>query len=293
MKSIDWLRLVFLSLLWGGSYIWIELALVSTSPVSIVFIRISVAAICLIIFCVITKIKLNLNKDLIIIFFIMGLLNNVIPFNLIAWGQTQTTASVSSILNATTPLFTVIVANYWPNGEKATIARISGVLLGIIGVTVLIGFNMSDMSNSVLGQSAILVAAISYAFSALVGKKLRSINPILAAAGMLTASSIFFLPIVLMIENPFLIEINQQTIISLLGLSILSTAIAYIIFYKLIASIGSNVMLVTLLMPISAILMAIIFLNEELQYQHILGLILVLIGLLLVDGRILKIFKSS
>jgi len=293
MNLIDWLRLIVLSLLWGGSYIWIELALENTSPVSIVFIRISVAAICLIIFCIITNIKLNLNKDIIIIFFIMGLLNNVIPFNLIAWGQTQTTASVSSILNATTPLFTVIIANYWPNGERATIPRISGVLIGIIGVGVLIGYNITDIGNSVIGQSAILAAAISYAFSALVGKKLRSINPILAAAGMLTASSIFFLPIVLMIENPFLIETNAQTIIPLFGLSILSTAIAYIIFYKLIASIGSNVMLVTLLMPISAILMAIIFLNETLQYQHILGLILVLIGLLLVDGRILRIFKLS
>ena len=280
MGLFDWIRLIILSLLWGGSYIWIEIALLTISPLMIVFFRVFMASIFLLSVCKILKLSFVINKRLFIIFLMMSLFNNVIPFNLIAWGQSQITASVSSILNATTPLFTVILAHYWPKGEKATLYRIIGVDVG------------DDLNNSIDGQIAILLASVSYAISVLFGKQIdSSIHPAISATMMLCISSIILMPIVIYMGVDFIEVSKIESIIPLLGLSIFSTAIAYLIFYKLIKNIGSNVMLVTLLMPISAIFMSIIFLGESIATQHIIGLILILIGLILVDGRILQRFR--
>ena len=292
MGLFDWIRLIILSLLWGGSYIWIEIALLTISPLMIVFFRVFMASIFLLSVCKILKLSFVINKRLFIIFLMMSLFNNVIPFNLIAWGQSQITASVSSILNATTPLFTVILAHYWPNGEKATLNRIIGVVVGICGVSILMGFSFDDLNNSIDGQIAILLASVSYAISVLFGKQIdSSIHPAISATMMLCISSIILMPIVIYMGVDFIEVSKIESIIPLLGLSIFSTAIAYLIFYKLIKNIGSNVMLVTLLMPISAIFMSIIFLGESIATQHIIGLILIIIGLILVDGRILQRFR--
>ena len=292
MGLLDWIRLIILSLLWGGSYIWIEIALLTISPLMIVFFRVFMASIFLLSVCKILKLSFVINKRLFIIFLMMSLFNNVIPFNLIAWGQSQITASVSSILNATTPLFTVILAHYWPNGEKATLNRIIGVVVGICGVSILMGFSFDDLNNSIDGQIAILLASVSYAISVLFGKQIdSSIHPAISATMMLCISSIILMPIVIYMGVDFIAVSKIESMIPLLGLSIFSTAVAYLIFYKLIKNIGSNVMLVTLLMPISAIFMSIIFLGESIATQHIIGLILILIGLILVDGRILERFR--
>lgn len=292
MGLFDWIRLIILSLLWGGSYIWIEIALLTISPLMIVFFRVFMASIFLLSVCKILKLSFVINKRLFIIFLMISLFNNVIPFNLIAWGQSQITASVSSILNATTPLFTVILANYWPKGEKATLNRIIGVVVGICGVSILMGFSFDDLNNSIDGQIAILLASVSYAISVLFGKQIdSSIHPAISATMMLCISSIILMPIVIYMGVDFIAVSKIESIIPLLGLSIFSTAVAYLIFYKLIKNIGSNVMLVTLLMPISAIFMSIIFLGESIATQHIIGLILILIGLILVDGRILQRFR--
>ena len=189
----------------------------------------------------------------------MSLFNNVIPFNLIAWGQSQITASVGSILNATTPLFTVIIANYWPkpHREEATLNRIIGVIIGICGVSILLGLSLDDIDNSIKGQIAILLAGISYAISALFGKQISgNIHPAVSATMMLSLSTIILLPIMLFIGYDFIKIINTDAVIPILGLSIFSTAIAYLIFYRLIKTIGSNIMLVTLLIPPIALVLS-------------------------------------
>ena len=205
MNLFDWIRLIILSLLWGGSYIWIEYALLTISPLTI-FFRVFMAALFLLGFCLILKLDFKINKRLFFIFLLMSLFNNVIPFNLIAWGQSQITASVSSILNATTPLFTVIIANYWPKpyGENATLNKIVGVIIGICGVSVLMGFSFNDIDNSITGQIAILLAAVSYAISVLFGKQISSnIHPAVSASMMLCISSIILMPIILFVGFDF------------------------------------------------------------------------------------------
>jgi drug/metabolite transporter (DMT)-like permease len=291
MNLFDWTRLIILSLLWGGSYTWIELALIELDPMMIVFYRVLLSSIFLILICKVLSLTFKIEKKIFIFLFFMSLTNNVIPFNLIAWGQQEITASVGSILNATTPLFTVIIANYWPNGEKATLNRIFGVIIGFCGVILLMGLSIHDIDNSIIGQSAILLAAISYAISALIGKEIKKIHPAISATYMLSISSVILLPIVLFSGNELLPQASKQSIIAILGLAIFSTSIAYLIFYKLIENIGSNVMLVTLLMPVSAILLSIIILNETINTTQSIGLILILIGLILVDGRALNFFK--
>jgi drug/metabolite transporter (DMT)-like permease len=291
MNLFDWTRLIILSLLWGGSYTWIELALIELDPMMIVFYRVLISSIFLILICKVLSLTFKIEKKIFIFLFFMSLTNNVIPFNLIAWGQQEITASVGSILNATTPLFTVIIANYWPNGEKATLNRIFGVIIGFCGVILLMGLSIHDIDNSIIGQSAILLAAISYAISALIGKEIKKIHPAISATYMLSISSVILLPIVLFSGNELLPQASKQSMIAILGLAIFSTSIAYLIFYKLIENIGSNVMLVTLLMPVSAILLSIIILNETINTTQTIGLILILTGLILVDGRALNFFK--
>jgi drug/metabolite transporter (DMT)-like permease len=291
MNLFDWTRLIILSLLWGGSYTWIELALIELNPMMIVFYRVLISSIFLIVICKILSLTFRIEKKIFIFLFFMSLTNNVIPFNLIAWGQQEITASVGSILNATTPLFTVIIANYWPNGEKATLNRIFGVIIGFCGVILLMGLSIHDIDNSIIGQAAILLAAISYAISALIGKEIKKIHPAISATYMLSISSVVLLPIILLSGNELIPQASKQSMIAILGLAIFSTSLAYLIFYKLIENIGSNVMLVTLLMPVSAILLSIIILNETINTTQIIGLILILTGLILVDGRALNFFK--
>jgi len=291
MNLFDWTRLIILSLLWGGSYTWIELALIELDPMMIVFYRVLISSIFLILICKVLSLTFKIEKKIFIFLFFMSLTNNVIPFNLIAWGQQEITASVGSILNATTPLFTVIIANYWPNGEKATLNRIFGVIIGFCGVILLMGLSIHDIDNSIIGQAAILLAAISYAISALIGKEIKKIHPAISATYMLSISSVVLLPIILLSGNELIPQASKQSMIAILGLAIFSTSLAYLIFYKLIENIGSNVMLVTLLMPVSAILLSIIILNETINTTQIIGLILILTGLILVDGRALNFFK--
>ena len=291
MNLFDWTRLIILSLLWGGSYTWIELALIEIDPMMIVFYRVLISSIFLILICKVLSLTFKIEKKIFIFIFFMSLTNNVIPFNLIAWGQQEITASVGSILNATTPLFTVIIANYWPNGEKATLNRIFGVIIGFCGVILLMGLSINDIDNSIIGQAAILLAAISYAISALIGKEIKKIHHAISATYMLSISSVILLPIILFSGNELLPQVSKQSVIAIMGLAIFSTSIAYLIFYKLIENIGSNVMLVTLLMPVSAILLSIIILNETINTTQTIGLILILTGLILVDGRALNFFK--
>ncbi len=291
MNLFDWTRLIILSLLWGGSYTWIEIALIELDPMMIVFYRVLISSIFLILICKVLSLTFKIEKKIFIFLFFMSLTNNVIPFNLIAWGQQEITASVGSILNATTPLFTVIIANYWPNGEKATLNRIFGVIIGFCGVILLMGLSVHDIDNSIIGQAAILLAAISYAISALIGKEIKKIHPATSATYMLSISSVILLPIILFSGNELVPQASKQSMIAILGLAIFSTSIAYLIFYKLIENIGSNVMLVTLLMPVSAILLSIIILNETINTTQIIGLVLILTGLILVDGRALNFFK--
>ncbi len=290
MSTTDWIRLAVLSLLWSVSFILVEVALEEAGPFTIVWARVGFAAAALLIYCAVMGMRVAMTPRLLLTFAAMGLISNAIPFGLITLGQTQITGSLAGILNATAPLFTVVVAHLWGRSERATPAKIAGVLIGLLGVAMLIGVESAGGGTMALwGQLAILGASLSYAFAAIFGKRLTGLPPEAAAAGMLCAATLFIAPVALTLEAPLAALPSMGTIAALLVLSLASTAFAYILYFRLLASAGAtNTMLVTFLIPASAVLMGVMFLGEPFELHHLAGLIIILIGLAVVDGRILK-----
>jgi drug/metabolite transporter (DMT)-like permease len=227
----------------------------------------------------------------------MGFLNNVVPFSLIAWGQSHIASGVASILNATTPLFTVVIAHVLTKDEKMTVTRLLGVIVGLVGVALMIGTDvLQSLGVNILAQLAILAAAISYAFAGVFGRRFREmgISPMAAATGQVTASSVMLLPIMLAVDKPWILPVpSPATIGALVGVAILSTALAYILYFRILATAGAtNLLLVTFLIPVSAILLGVLVLNEVLLPKHFIGMALIGGGLAAIDGRPIKAVRA-
>ena len=291
----DWAMIFFLALIWGGSFLFGRILMIEWPPFTVVFLRVFLAAITLWVFVILTSRKFPKDRNLILSIFLMGLLNNVIPFSLILIGQKEIGSGLAAVVNAMTPIWTLIIANSFTSDEKFSANKIAGILFGFIGVTTLIGADLyQGLTASARAQLAVLGATISYGYAGVWGKRFKDQDPIIISTGQLTASSLIILPIMLLLENPFAISTpNAEMIIAMLGLSILCTAFAYVLYFKILASAGAtNVSMVTFLVPISAIILGILWLGETLTLSNIAGMALILFGLILVDGRAVKWLKS-
>jgi drug/metabolite transporter (DMT)-like permease len=298
MGAAEWGMLVALSVLWGGSFFFIAIAVKELPPFTIVALRVGTAA--LILHVLIRAMGLSIPRDRKVwaAFFGMGLLNNLIPFSLIAWGQTQIAGGLASILNATTPLFIVIVAHFLTRDERMTGNKLTGVLVGFFGVAVMIGpAALSGLGVSVWAQVAVLCASLSYAFSGIFGRRFKELGlqPLITATGQLTASTLMLVPLALLVDQPWTLAMPHiETWEAMAGLAILSTALAYNLFFRILASAGAtNISLVTFLVPVSAILLSSFFLSEHLEAKHFLGMALIAAGLAAIDGRLLAKFKRQ
>jgi drug/metabolite transporter (DMT)-like permease len=291
MSPLDWLLLLALSLLWGGSFFFVGVAVKALPPFTIVLLRVAIAAAALHIVLRLGRIPMPRDRQSWVAFFGMGLLNNAIPFSLIVWGQTHIASGLASILNATTPLFTVLIAHMLTADERLTRGRIVGVLIGLAGVIVLIGPQaLAGLGKDVTAQLAVLGAAVSYGFAAIFGRRFKrmSVPPLVTAAGQVTASSLLLLPIAMLVDRPWALQAPGVPIWgAVLGLALLSTALAYVLFFRILASAGAvNLMLVTFLIPVSAIVLGSLFLGEALAPTDFLGMALIGLGLAAIDGRI-------
>ncbi len=286
----EWVSVGFLSIIWGGSFFFIEVAVTELTPLTIVLSRVGLAALFLFGFVYLTGRKLPRSIKIWGGFLVMGALNNLIPFSLIVWGQTHIQSSLASILNATTPIFSVILAHLLTRDELLTVNRGVGILTGWIGVTVLIGIDSSlNMNVHFFGQIAVLGAAFSYACAAIFGRRFHGIDPIIVATGMLIGSTVMMIPVVFVFETPWNLTPSTITWFALIGLSLISTSLAYIIYFRILATAGAtNLLLVTFLIPVSAIFLGVMVLGEQLYWDDIGGMGLILVGLLVIDGRILK-----
>jgi drug/metabolite transporter (DMT)-like permease len=289
MNRREWAMLATLSVLWGGSFFFAEIALESLPPLTIVTLRVGLAAITLWLVVLALKLPIPNSPPIWIAFFTMGLLNNVLPFSLIVWGQSQISSGLAAILNATAPLFGVIVAGILLRDESATPLKITGVVIGFAGVIVMMDLS-SIATSSLLAQLAILAAALSYACASVYGRRFKAtgLNPILVAAGQVTGSTLLLLPIALWVDgNDHYANVPSQVWAAIISLAVFSTAAAYILYFKLLASAGAtNILLVTLLVPVSAILLGWLFLEESLQTPHIIGMAMIALGLSAIDGRL-------
>jgi drug/metabolite transporter (DMT)-like permease len=221
----------------------------------------------------------------------MGLLNNVLPFVLIVWGQHRIASGLASILNATTPLFTVLVAHLLTAGEKLTSLKAAGVVVGFAGAAVMNGPDaLKGVETSVAAQLACLAAALSYAFAGIFGRRFQrmGVAPLVTAAGQVSASALMLLPIMLLADRPWELAVRHaSTWGAVLGLGLISTALAYVLYFRILAAAGAtNLLLVTFLIPVSAVLLGALVLGETLLPRHFLGMALIGLGLAFIDRRL-------
>ncbi len=294
MGTREWLLLIVLSVLWGGSFLFVKVAVAEIPPLVLVLTRVAIAAAILQIVVRLSGLSMAVGGSVWRSFFAMGILNNLIPFSLIFWGQAQIQVGLASILNATTPLFGVIVAHLLTPDEKATGRRIAGVAAGLAGVAILMGPDaIAGVGDNLLPQLALLLAALSYACSSVYGKRFQTLPPLVTATGQLSATTLMMLPIVAVFSPPWHLPLPSAPVIwSVIGLATISTALAYAIFFRIMKTAGgSNVNLVTFLIPPSAILMGSLLLQETLLPRHFAGMAAIFVGLALIDGRVLKFFR--
>ncbi|HEV2558969.1 MAG TPA: DMT family transporter [Microvirga sp.] len=297
MSRLEWGMLVLLSLLWGGSFFLNGVALKELPPLTVVVLRVGLAAAFLHLLLPLMGQRMPRDGALWRAFLVMGLVNNAIPIGLIAWGQTQIASGLASILNATTPLFGVIVAHLFTADERMTGGRLAGVLVGFAGVVVMIGpAAMGGLGADVAAQAAVLAGALSYALAGVYGRRFRRMGatPIVTAAGQVTASTAILLPLALVAEQPWTLPSpSLAVVVAVLGLALLSTVLGYILYFRILASAGAtNILLVTFLIPVSAIVLGSLVLGERLDPRHFAGMALIGCGLAAIDGRLLSPFRT-
>jgi drug/metabolite transporter (DMT)-like permease len=291
MTSSEWGMLLTLSVLWGGSFFFASVMLAELPPFTIVMLRVGVAAV--ILNLVMSTIGLRMPRDgrTWVAFFGMGLLNNAVPFSLIVWGQTRIASGLAAILNATTPLSTVVVAHLLTSDEKMTANRLLGVIVGLCGVMVMIGpLALKGVSVGVVAQLAVLAARVSYAFAGVYGRRFKrmGITSMSTATGQITASAVMLLPVALIVDHPWTLPMPSFPVwCAVLGTASLSTALGYVIYFRILATAGAtNLLLVTFLIPVSAILLGALVLGEHLAPTHFLGMAVIGVGLAAIDGRL-------
>jgi drug/metabolite transporter (DMT)-like permease len=298
MDERDWALLVLLSVLWGGSFFFTGVAVRELPPFTIVLARVAIAAALLLPVLWANgagAAMLPARPADWMPFAVMGLLNNVIPFSLIVSGQTLIASGTASVLNATTPLFTVLVMAA-AGDEPLAARRVVGVLAGLGGVIILRGRSVEFAGGETLGMLLCLGGALSYGLSGLWGRrKLAGIPPLTSATCQLISSSVVMLVLAGLIERPWLLPApSLQTWLALLATAALSTALAYVVFFQILVRSGaSNVMLVTLLIPVTAILLGHFVLGEPLAAPEITGALVIGGALLIVDGRVLRVLRLA
>ena len=290
MTLREWAMLVALSAVWGGSFFFNAVAVAALPVFTVVVARVALGALILLAVLRLAGQRMPRDGRVWAAFLGAGLLNNVIPFSLIVWGQQHIASGVASILNASTPLFTVVFAHMLTDDERMTGGRVAGVLVGFAGVAVMIGAGtVRAMGADLAAQLACLGAAVSYALASVFGRRFRAMGvaPMTTAAGQLVASSVLLVPPMLLIDRPWTLPMPGVGVVgALVGVAALSTALAYVLYFRILATAGAtNLALVTFLIPISAILLGLLFLGESLQLREVVGMLLIGLGLAAIDGR--------
>jgi len=289
MPVAAWGMLLVLSTLWGGSFLFNRVAVAEIATLDIVAARVFLAAIVLFVAARVTGATLPRDRASWRDYAVMGVLNTIVPFCLIVWGQKTIGAGLASILNATTPIFGVIVAHLFTADDKAPPAKFVGIAVAFLGVVVLVGIDaLAGLADHLAAELACLGAALSYGVAALWSRRFRGRPPITTALGQFTASSVVLVPVALIVSPPWAAAVpSAAAIVCVVALAILSTAVAYILFFRLTTLVGpTNTTLVTFLIPPSAIFLGFAVLGERLAPQHIAGVVLIGAGLAAIDGRL-------
>lgn len=291
MSSGDWATLLALAMLWGGSFFFIEIALRGFAPLTLVFARTALGAAVLWAVALLWRARIPRDWRTWRALLVQALLNNVVPLTLFSWGQTQISGGLAAILNATTPVWGVLIAHAWIAGERLTLARVAALMLGFAGVAVTIGGDaLRGLGANVLPQLACLVGAACYSIASVLGRRFSDagVDPVVTAAGSLALAAAVTFPAMLIVDQPWTAAMPPLTSWgALAALGILSSALGFLLYYRLLASAGAtNAMLVTFLIPVTPILLGWLVLGDRLAPQHFQGLALIAAGLVAIDGRL-------
>jgi drug/metabolite transporter (DMT)-like permease len=293
MNGSDWLLLLALALIWGGAFFFIGIAVRHVPPLTYVWLRLTIGAAGLWAWLIIRGERVGLPRQVWGSILLLALLNNALPFALFGWSQTHIASGLASILNATTPIWGVVVAHFLTRDERMTPRKLAGVLLGFGGVAVMIGPSLlSSLGTSAVAQLACVAASLSYALAAVWARRFKAlgISPLSVTTGQLTAGALAMLPVSLIMDQPWTHAMPPLGAWAAIGaLALLCTALGYVLYFRLIDHAGAtNALLVTLLVPPVAILLGGLFLGETLAPRDFAGLALIALGLGAIDGRVLS-----
>lgn len=291
MSARDWSMLVLLGAIWGGSFFFARVAVQEIAPLHLVFFRVAIAAFALHLYLAVAGPSFRLAFAMAGSFFALALLNNVIPFTLMFVGQTEVGAGLASIINATTPFWTMMLANRLTDDEKLSWNKVAGIGLGMAGTAVMIGPGIvAGLGGPVWAKLALLGMALSYGCAGIYARRFRGLPPQVVATGQLTASTAIMIPVILLwTGTDGLFSASAGAWAAVIGLAVLATSVGYILYFAIIRSAGAtNASLVTLIVPVSAILLGAFALGERLEAFEIAGMALIGVGLVTVDGRLLR-----
>jgi drug/metabolite transporter (DMT)-like permease len=298
MNRSDWLTLLSLALIWGAAFLFISVAVSEVAPLTYVWLRLTFATAAMWIYLLWRRESAGLPRSVWGTILVLALLNNVVPFILFGWGQTQIASGLASILNATTPIWGVVVAHIFTRDERMTGRKLVGVLLGFAGVTAMIGpALLSSLGNNVLAQLACVTAALCYAIAGVWARRFRAMGlpPVTVTTGQLTAGALVMLPLALLVDQPWAQPLpSLKALGAITALAVVCSAFAYILYFRLIDRAGAtNALLVTLLVPPVAILLGVLVLGEALHARDFAGLGLIALGLAAIDGRAFSLFRRA
>jgi drug/metabolite transporter (DMT)-like permease len=292
-----WGLLILLSVIWGASFFFAAVALSGFQPFTIVFGRVVIATVALAIACRALGLRLPRGREAWIACAGMGLLANALPFSLLVAGQTFIPSGLAAVVNAATPVFAVLCAHWLTADEKLTAGRLGGALIGLLGVAILAGpaAFAQDMRAEIIGVALCLGACLSEGLVGVWSRRVwrAGLSPLSAAAGQCAAASAIMLPLVLLLDRPWLLPAPPaEAVAALVAFGLVSTALAYAIFFTILAGAGAtNAWLVTLLLPITALLLGTLVLGESLAPRHLAGMAVIGIGLALIDGRAVALLR--
>lgn len=290
MNRGEWGLLLGLALIWGSAFIFIKEAVTHVEPLTYVWLRLAMAALGLWLFLLWRGERLALPLKIWGAILLLALLNNVIPFALFGWGQRHIATGLAAILNATTPIWGVLAAHLFTADERITPGKLLGVVIGFFGVATMIGPDLLGSSANLLAQLACLLASLCYALAGVWARRFRRLEvpPIKVAAAQLIAGAVFLLPIVLLVDQPWLAPVPPLEAWGAIAvLALFGSAYAYVLYFRLIDSAGAtNAFLVTLLVPPVAIILGAVLLGERLGSAQLMGLAFIVLGLAVIDGRL-------
>jgi drug/metabolite transporter (DMT)-like permease len=291
MNARQFLILLVLGLIWGASFLFIKVAVVTIPPFTVAFGRTAPAALVLYLVLRSRGLRMPSLGPLWGSFLLMGLFNGALPYTLITWAEIHMDSGLAAIINAVMPLFTVLLAHFFTQDERLNFMKIAGIFLGFLGVLALFGPAVfKGLGTHVLSQLAVMGAALCYAIAVIYGRRLREITPWVSATGQLICAAFLTLPMSLVIDTPWELSPTLLSLGALACLSLLGTALAYILYYYLLARIGAtNVSLVTYLLPITGVFWGALLLGERLHWSAFLALALILVGIAGVNNRLPKL----